>query len=252
MAKFDVVYLLAKSAWNEEIRYSLRSFERHFPDLGQVWIAGYLPPYLDPNAVRHVPEPEMARPGVFVESIARRRLNDDLPGLSEDYLVSDDDHYCLRDVTIDDFDPLWIEDLSQLPNRGTGAWQLMLWRTFDLLVHMGYPAHNYESHTPTVLNRARYAEVADRFVNIERAALHRFHGVCTITAYWNIVGVPGGRRWAREHRVGFTDKSANADEEMISRQLRNRTFLFHNDRGLNAPLKTVIAQLFPDKSRFEL
>jgi hypothetical protein len=68
---FDVVYLTTKSQWNEELRYSLRSFERYFADLGKVWIVGYLPAYLNPNAVRHVPEPAMMRPGVFVESAAR-------------------------------------------------------------------------------------------------------------------------------------------------------------------------------------
>lgn len=141
MPKFDVVYLLTKSPWNEEIRYSLRSFEQFLPDLGTVWIVGYLPPYLNPNALRHVPEPPMPRPGVFVESVARRIINDELD-LTAEYIFAQDDNYVLKPVTIDDFGPLWIQDLDQVANRGTGPWQLMLWRTYDLLKFMGRPAHN--------------------------------------------------------------------------------------------------------------
>ncbi|HLQ43815.1 MAG TPA: hypothetical protein VK137_03725, partial [Planctomycetaceae bacterium] len=58
--------------------------------------------------------------------------------------------------------------------------------------------------------------------------------------------------WANDVRIGFTDNSRNHDPDMINAQLQGKTFLFHNDEGLNEPLKTVIRTMFPDKSRFEL
>jgi hypothetical protein len=249
----DVVYLTTKSQWNEELRYSLRSFERYFADLGKVWIVGYLPAYLNPNVVRHVPEPAMMRPGVFVESAAKRIINDEL-NLTDEYIFAQDDNYLLKPVTIDDFGPLWLEDLDQMTTRGTGSWQLMLWRTYDLLKFLGHTAYNYESHTPIRVDRAKYREVAKLFVNTERAASHRYHGICTVSAYWNIVGLPEGqpRRWANDHRVGFTDNSRNHTPEMIRAQLQGKAFLFHNDPGLNDALKSVLQELYPDKSRFEL
>jgi hypothetical protein len=105
LRQHDVVYLTTKSQWNEELRYSLRSFERYFAELGTVWIVGYLPAYLNPNAVRHVPEPAMMRPGVFVESAAKRIINDELD-LTDEYIFAQDDNYLLKPVTIDDFGPL--------------------------------------------------------------------------------------------------------------------------------------------------
>lgn len=247
-----MVYLLSRSKWNQEVRYSLRSFERHFPDLGNVWIVGYLPPYLDASVVRHVLEPPMPRPGVFVESVAKRFVNDELEDLSQDYVFACDDCYVLRPVTIRDFDPLWVQDLHQVASRGTGSWQLMLWRTFDLLVHMGHSGHNYESHTPSHVNRAEYAAVAALFRNTENAAHHRYDGICTTSAYWNIVGPPGERRWADQFRIGFTDGQRNHTVEMIERQLEGKTFMFHDDDGLSQALRTVIERRFPEKSKFEL
>ena len=112
----------------------------------------------------------------------------------------------------------------------------------------------YESHTPIRVNRAKYREIAKLFVHTERAAAHRYHGICCVSAYWNILGLPEGqpRRWANDVRLGFSDSSRNHNPDMISAQLPGKTFLFHNDEGLNEPLKTVIQALFPDRSRFEL
>jgi hypothetical protein len=35
-----------------------------------------------------------------------------------------------------------------MTTRGTAPWQLMPWRTYDLLKFLGHTAYNYESHTP--------------------------------------------------------------------------------------------------------
>jgi hypothetical protein len=53
--KIDVVYTLGtESSWQDnELRYSLRSLERNFPDLGRVWIVGHKPAWL--TGVVHIP-----------------------------------------------------------------------------------------------------------------------------------------------------------------------------------------------------
>ena len=126
------MYLLAKSRWDQELKYSLRSLEQFFPQLGTVWIVGHLPKYIDPATVRHVPEPELFRPGVFVESAAVRLLNDQLDGLTEDYVLAQDDNYLLRPVTLEDFGPFQVEDLDTVKIRNHTPWGLMLWRTYDV------------------------------------------------------------------------------------------------------------------------
>ena len=255
MPKYDVVYFLTKSNWNEEIRYSLRSFELYFNDLGKVWIIGYLPPYLNRNTVQHESNsPMMLQPGVFVQSVAMRIANKSLAGLSENYIFSADDNYIFTPVNIKDFGPLYVEDLKNLRNRGKSDWQLMLWRTYDILVHMGYSSiYNYESHTPRVVNRQKFSQVSDMFVNIGNAALNNNQSICPMTAYWNITGdAKENHRWANHFRVGFTDNTRNQTEEMILKQLKNITFLYHDDNGLNGHLRRVIKKLYPKKSKFEL
>ena len=245
----DVVYLLAKSKWNQELRYSLRSFERFFPHLGTVWIVGYLPDYIDSTQVRHVPEPVLFRPGVFVESAAVRVLNDQLEGLTEDYILAQDDNYLLRPVTIDEFGPFLVEELDTVKVRANNPWQSMLWRTYDLLKFQGFSGDNYECHAPIRLTRSKFRDVAGRFLNTERAAQHRYHGVCLRSAYANILANPPRR--AEEHRSGFTQATDATSAEQIKQQLDGRRFFFHDDRGLTEAMKSVLAELYPVPSRFE-
>lgn len=250
--KYDVVYLLAKSKWDQELKYSLRSFERFFPQLGTVWIVGHLPEYIDPTSVRHVPEPTLFRPGVFVESAAVRVLNDQLAGLTEDYILAQDDNYLLRSVTLDEFGPFLVEDLDLVKVRSHNPWQSMLWRTYDLLKFLGFCGRNYECHAPIRLTRSKFREVAARFINTEQAAQHRYHGVCLRTAYGNILADashPAGL--AADHRVGFTKAADAATAEQIQARLHGRRFLFHDDQGLTEAMKSLLAELYPAKSRFE-
>jgi hypothetical protein len=252
LPKYDVVYLLAKSKWNQELKYSLRSFERFFPQLGTVWIVGYLPEYIDPATVRHVPEPTLFRPGVFVESAAVRVLNDQLEGLTEDYILAQDDNYLLRPVTLDEFGPFAVENLDDVKVRSHNPWQSMLWRTYDLLKFQGYSGHNYECHTPIRLTRSKFREVAARFIHTEQAAQHRYHGVCLRTAYVNILADasrPAGL--AADYRVGFTKAADAITAELIQAQLHGRRFLFHDDQGLTEAMKSVLAERYPVKSQFE-
>jgi hypothetical protein len=141
--RYDVVYLMAKSKWDQELKYSLRSLERFFPQLGKVWIVGHLPEFIDPTTVVHLPETNFLQNGVFVESTAVRLLNEQLEGLTEDFILAQDDNYLLRPATWEDFGPLLVEDLDRVQIRGTKPWQLMLWRTYDLLKSLGRTAFNY-------------------------------------------------------------------------------------------------------------
>ena len=89
-------------------------------------------------------------------------------------------------------------------------------------------------------------------IKTEQAARHRYHGVCLRTAYANILADasrPAGL--AADHRVGFTKATNAMTAEQIQAQLHGRRFLFHDDQGLTEAMKSVLAERYPVKSRFE-
>ena len=145
-----------------------------------------------------------------------------------------------------------VEDLDRVRIRGTKHWQLMLWRTYDLLKFLGRSAVNYEAHTPIRFNRTKLREIARLFVGTENAAKRRYHGVCIRMAYWNILGDDSAAaRAVADYRVGFTRQSHAATVEQIQSRLTDRLFLFHDDEGLTDALKAVLQAMYPQKSRFE-
>ena len=252
LPRYDVVYLMARSKWDQELKYSLRSLERYFRQLGKVWIIGHLPEFIDPTTVVHLPQTNFLQNGIFVESAAMRLLNEQLEGLTEDFILAQDDNYLLRPATIEDFGPLLVEDLDCVQIRGTKPWQLMLWRTYDLLKFLERTAFNYEAHTPIRFNRTKLRDIARIFIGTESAAKRRYHGVCIRMAYWNILGVDSAAiRPVADYRVGFTQPSHAATVEQIQSRLTDRLFLFHNDDGLTDAMKAVLAATYPQKSRFE-
>ena len=249
---FNLVYFTIQSKWGEELKYSLRSFDEYFAELGELWIFGYLPPYIDPLKVTHVSEQPSVNEGIFTHPGVRRLVVRDYPEIGEDFIVASDDHYLLSSVKMGDLGPYALQDLSQVKTRGRSDWQLKIWRTYDLLVHLGYPTINYESHTPMQINRSKYTAMANLFTNTEKAARHDNESYCVATAYWNIVGNGNLKiRSGHDYRIGFTQINRTNRKSKIKKALQGKTFLFHNDHGLTRALKSVIRELYPNKSRFE-
>ncbi len=66
---------------------------------------------------------------------------------------------------------------------GRGLWKDALWRTYDLLIRLGYPGYNFETHTPAYLTRKRvmaaYCDSKD-FVTEDR-----FYWMLGLTAILN-------------------------------------------------------------------
>ena len=253
MTNYNLVYFHIQSDWGEELKYSLRSFEKYFSQLGEVWIFGDLPAYLDPSKLQHIPKQPTVNPGIFTHAGARRLLVRNYPQIGEDFLIASDDQYLLRPVGFEDFGPYCVQDLRSVERWSKSEWQLKLWRTYDLLIHMGYTTYNFESHTPMRVNRQTYEQVAKLFLNIEKVATHDYHSYCPATAYWNITGNTGrSYRFAKDYRIGFTAANRDIWPRRIKKLLEGKTFLFHDDHGLTRALRTVIKTQFPDKSNFEL
>ncbi len=249
---YNLVYFTIQSKWDQELKFSLRSFDKYFTELGDVWVFGHLPTSIDPAKVHHVKEQPMVTPGIFTQSGVRRLALHDHPELGEKLIIASDDHYLLKPVTYRDFGPYALQDMSKIETRGRSDWQMKIWRTYDLLVHMGYPTINYESHTPMRIEREKYLQMASLFLNIEKAARHDYESYCVTTAYWNIINDQSEQpRSGQDHRIGFSAINRTRRKSKILQLIKDKTFLFHNDRGLTRALKSVIQDLFPKKSRFE-
>ena len=94
----DVLYVIGNSSqWgnHEELRYSIRSFQKHYKDLGKVFVVGHRPLWL--QNVIHIPaeDPYASTETNIVSKILLGCISD----ISEDFIFSADDYILLQDVT---------------------------------------------------------------------------------------------------------------------------------------------------------
>jgi hypothetical protein len=159
----DALYVFRHSIHGDvEIRYSLRSLARHAPYIRKVWIFGDRPEFLtdDTSLVQHVPHEYYARVVSFRTPVnnlfLQIFLSSLIHNLDHEYLLFCDDFFLLRPYGIDEARKVrYLQDLSQVKNRGDGLWRDSLWRTYDLLKRLKYTGYNFETHTPTYLLACR-------------------------------------------------------------------------------------------------
>ncbi len=135
----DVVYVCRKGE-NEELRYSLRSLQKHLRCLRKVWIFGDRPAFLtdDESLIEHVPHSAVARIGDFptpVTNLFRQIfLSSLIPELDAEYLFFSDDFILIADLPRESARKTrYLEDLAQIDNRGRDLWKDRHCRTNDEL-----------------------------------------------------------------------------------------------------------------------
>lgn len=106
----DILYLIGENCSKcnyNELRYSLRSIEKYGKNVGRVYVAGYCPDWLSDNVYKVSLEEPYKHPANIVE----KHLNMlytimhvvDNTDISDDFLVSMDDHFYIKQVDFDNY-----------------------------------------------------------------------------------------------------------------------------------------------------
>lgn len=150
----DLVYLLGNgSKWdNNELRYSLRSVEQHFTNVGKVWIVGELPEWI--RNVKHLPYREMPNQAALniAFKIVHASRNEDI---TPDFLLMSDDYFLLQDFDASQFPKYYhgtLEDsIAALPK--SNYYRQVLKNTLEYLNTLSLPSMNFNLHMPMEINR---------------------------------------------------------------------------------------------------
>ena len=223
-----VVPLGAGSYWNNnELRFSLRSVEKHLSNVGKVWIIGDLPDWL--QNVIHIPLHDSAgRPPDYnmMKKLARACQEVEL---SEDFLYMNDDHYLLSDFDANTFPNYYHGTIQEyLKHRGLDGYGKRCNNTLKAL--NGNPTFYYDIHYPIRLNKELYRK------NVVEAV-----------------------DWVKPH--GFIIKSLYANklqlESMPEQDYKINTIpppeakVFSSYPHMKDVVKMYLNQRFPEQSKYE-
>jgi len=220
-----------------ELRYALRSIEKHVEDLGRVWVIGHRPAWL--RGVEHIPAGDPSRVkdvNILAKIEAACRA-----GVSERFLRFSDDQVILRPLAFWQFGP-YTWGAVRPANGKANRWHRRLAATGDWLRRQGFAAWHCDTHAPIPMDRGRLLELAELCRDDWLAG----DGFCISSWYVNAAE-------ARPQAMG--NRKATVEAALPAEQLRaaiaGRWFLGFNDAGFTGELRELLDELLPDRSRFE-
>ncbi len=256
----DIVYLFSHSHLGAaEIRHSLRSVTAHLPWVRKVWIFGDRPEWLseDRSIVEHVPQgylaPLMGWQEPVTSDFLMLFLASLIPELSYEFVRFSDDYIILQPTSREELCvPRALEDLNEIPIRGSSRFQDMLWRTYDILKHYGYPGYNFECHVPMPLNKKLVLEAFLAFRDF--LSEDRYSGMLSATTIYNYAIKRHGLkfRWLAEEnsKAGFYFSCPSTVAE-VAAACEGKRFLNFDDAAYGPALQAFLADRFPDKCKYE-
>lgn len=239
--EIDIVYPLGSgSRWqNNEIRYSLRSVEKHLKGVRNVYIVGQKPLWLG-NLI-HIPADDPLNYNAD-GNIAMKVLKVcEIEDLSDDFLFINDDHIFLKDIQASEIPNYYKFDLVKKSEKyfEGGLYVQRLKRTRDILKKRKLPTLHFDCHTPIILNKKKFPEVIEYF------AYRDGIGYTMKSLYANFLRLEG------VHRPDLNIKSPST-LSAITQATEGETIMAFNDRGLSGDLKKFLQIKFPNKSKYEI
>ncbi len=255
----DALYVYKHSGHDDfEIRHSLRSVALYAPYIRKVWIYGDKPHFLsdDTSLVEHVPHEATAR--ILKVRLPVRNmfllifLSSLIGDLSSEYLFFSDDFFLL-----DTFPPeaarqdRYIENLALKKVTKRGLWVDSLWRSYDVLVRLGYTGYNFETHTPTYLTKKR---VLDAYCDLKDFVTEdRWYGLIGPTSILNHAykreQMPLTHLGEENTRSGFWGKPPSY-EDVVTKSA-GKTFFNFDDAAFGDSIRRFLTEQFPNRSQYE-
>jgi hypothetical protein len=218
---------------NRELIYCLRSVEKHLCGVGNVFIVGECPEWL--QNVTHIPYSEDPRNRYRDRNIMMKMAAACMDErVSDNFLMVHDDHFLLADYDASAFPYYHMGPM----NDGHGLYGETKQNTKSLL-HFQPEFNNYDCHCPIVFNKQLFMR------SVALADWSKMYGYCMKTLYCVMNGMKGEYTTDIKIRLPL-NKAA------IMNEIEGRRWFSIGDRCF-APggMWDVLNMLYPNKSKYE-
>ncbi|MGN6436860.1 MAG: hypothetical protein ACTHMM_10020 [Agriterribacter sp.] len=230
----SVVYILGPgSGWNNnEIRYSLRSVEKHLKGYGEVFIVGIKPDWMQNVIHIAVNDQEGTQ---YKESNIHRKIiaacNSVL--VSDDFVLINDDHFFLQDMDADSMPYYYDGLITSRLKRDKNSYHISLVNTLTALRREKHDSKYFDIHCPILVNKAMYLHANQKYNwGIKR-------GYCIKSLYLNTIGEKG---------IPAKDFKVRSMQEIDL----SRPYFSISDQALSPALERFMEELYPSPSKYEI
>lgn len=237
----DIVFVLGTgSIWdNNEIRYSLRSIQKHLSNYRDIYIVGEKPTFL--KDIIHIPHPDETQfkeTNIF-KKVVRASIE---PTVSQDFLFFNDDHFLLSDFDATQFPFYHKNELDVMISRrphARGGYTRVLRNCRNVLSYRKLPTLNFDHHSPILYNKSKILQLLTSYDwNVQG-------GYAFKSLYCNTFRIEG---------IHEPDRKINntVDRESLLSAIQDRKVFSIGNKGLNDALKSLMDELYPTPSKWEL
>lgn len=237
----DVIYALGKGSihQNIELKYSLRSLEMHARNIGNVFLIGEKPKFLNYEFVQHI--------HVRDNNLPERNIKNkiiaacELPQLSERFLFVNDDHFLLKEIDAANYPYYFKKNMSLLQGwqvrPRTDEYAQSLKNTHDVLSERGLPGKHFDIHYPIVYNKYLFPQIIQSY-NWSRKYVSK-------SLYSNSLNIEG---------IEATDLKLNRAYPLATmmNMIADREIFSIGDYAFGIDLHRLFQQLYPNKSKYEI
>lgn len=246
----DIVYIFNGWKNGEEMRWSMRSIEKNGLNVGRVWLLGKKPAWCSEEVteISYTSDKSLYKENDITRAIFHAAHEPELPNR---FLICADDYFYIEPTDFDNY-PIFLKN-AELPNTTIGKEKMggikyvrSLVNTRALLTAAGLPFANYSHHCCFPADKKLMAE----FKHVFDAAMLLECGAVFDSLMANIIVDKEGLQPVPRH----DNKIKTVRDLRELRQLigeHEHCFSTH-ERALDYGVRTVLRQLFPDKSKYEL
>lgn len=233
----DVVYPLGRGSRfnNDELRYSLRSVDKHLNNVRNVYIVGELPDWI--TGVIHVAAQDVDQKETNI--MRKVRLACEVPSVSDTFLFMNDDHFFTQDVDAEAYPYYYHGMLSETISKRNKnqSYRNSLYNAM-LALH-GKQQKHFDIHCPIRYEKKKFIEVADGY------NWHVPFGMVVKSIYVNHHDIEG------ERMSDFKPKHP-AVYHTFKEAIKARHIFSIGDETVSPDLWRLMNELYPNKSKYEL
>lgn len=211
-----------------ELRYALRSIEKNLAGFHKLYILGR-----PPNWFKGVWFPSTDWPGrkqfTIYSKIIERCF--DSPHESDDFLMWNDDHFLNKLLRVSDI-KYWHNGLlaTELYKGLSIRYREAVVNTLKTIPE----GFNFDIHTPIIYNKSQFRKL---FSN-------KTEEICIKSYYCNSLNIEG-------EKMDDCKIDTLLSEEAIKVRIKDKLFFSTGSNAIREPMKKVLEELYPNKSRWE-
>lgn len=251
-----IPYLKSEAA-GEELKYALRTWEKHFTEQFNVVVIGDKEDWFSPE-ITHIPhEPHLIKevcncpaPSLIRNpqaDVAHKLFTAIASGVIKgNFILSNDDIFLLGETHLSDI--AFLKAFGKLNKGGKegGLYNQNLIRTAKVLENSDLPIHRYGTHTPMLINADKLVEVIEKYDALE-------NGLLLTSLYFN-EAYPDARPIQVDGTINDPILASvyrpNVEDHVLKSIFANRKFMNCDAKGWKS-IEKLLNVYFPQKSRFE-